>query len=202
MEKASLRLQIRSLREVVTAREKELWDKALCRRFFEQLEKRRGHCPCVYLYMDIRNEAGTMPIMSELWKRHVRTAVPRVEGRELQFYVIEGPDQLTSGHMGIREPVDGLKRAEERGALVVVPGVAFDHHGYRLGYGGGYYDRFFSREPEHPKWALAYDFQMVERVPYESWDERMDVILTPERVWDLSLPDLEKGPCRSSGNRL
>lgn len=195
-EKAGLRRQIRSLRQVVTAQEKERWDEALCRRFFRRFEKwreRELRVPgasgrpedgeWVYLYMDIRNEAGTMPILRELWRRHIRTAVPRVEGKELQFYKIESLDQLTSGHMGILEPMDGLKKAKEQQALVVVPGVAFDHLGHRLGYGGGFYDRFFSREPRHPRWALAYGFQMVERIPWESWDERMDVIVTPEEVW-------------------
>ncbi len=211
LEKALLRRRIRLLREQVLAREKEQWDAALCRRFFQLfqlLEREKGAQGlglsgpvqgegagggrlkgagglCVYLYLDIRNEAGTMPIIRALWERHIRTAVPRVEGNELQFYVIESIDQLAPGHMGIREPVDGLERAEDRQALVVVPGVAFDRHGSRLGYGGGFYARFFAREPEHRKLALAYGFQMMEAVPCEPWDQRMDVIVTPEQVWGI-----------------
>ena len=77
-----------------------------------------------------------------------------------------------------QEPVCGCEKAEEERALVIVPGAVFDLQGYRLGYGGGYYDRFMAREPGHETRGLAYDFQVVPRLPVEEYDLPVGKILT------------------------
>ena len=143
----------------------------------------------VYLYLDFGNEAGTREIFSELWKRGIRTAAPRVEEtkpgvKEMVFYLVREWGQLSPGYMGILEPdlSAGVLPADSPEALVAVPGVAFDRAGCRLGYGGGFYDRFFLKEPGHPKWGLAYGFQMAEKLPREPWDQKMDAVLTPEEI--------------------
>lgn len=193
-EKTLLRNRIKRLRKAVSPKEKQLWDRQLKEQFFGQLPsflEKAGKDPFkggpadsiwIYLYLDIRNEAGTLPIIEELWKRGIRTAVPRVEGREITFYEIAGLEDVSTGCMGILEPVSGSKQAQAVRSLVVVPGVAFDSFGGRMGYGGGFYDRFFQREPDHPKWGLAYDFQMVEAVPQEPWDRKMDLVITPDGI--------------------
>lgn len=185
--KEDLRKEIACLRERVSPEEKADWDQKLCREFFRQLDQNYSIFwkKMIYLYLDIRREAGTRLILQELWRRGIGTAVPKVCGRELEFYQIRGEgdssvEALKPGYMGILEPVKVVcSQVRQEEALVVVPGLAFDRKGYRLGYGGGFYDRFFAREPKHPKWALAYGFQIRNSLPKENWDQRMDKIITP-----------------------
>lgn len=186
-EKRLLRDRIKAFRKAVSSEEKRLWDEKLKERFFALLTEGTdwlapGGQPLIYLYLDIRNEAGTAPIIKELWSRGIRTAVPRVEGTEMKFYEVQDWKDVSRGCMGIQEPVSGLKPVLAEEGIVLVPGVAFDVSGGRLGYGGGFYDRFFQREPKHPRWGLAYDFQIVKSVPQEPWDRKMDAVITPNGV--------------------
>lgn len=189
MRKTELRNKIARLRLGISPGEKREWDEKLCREFLQQLEQSAPQPgQMIYLYLDVRNEAGTRQILVELWRRGIRTAVPKASQRELVFYEItpffgSSGEELRPGYMGIPEPVEeACSRAEEPEALVVVPGVAFDRQGFRLGYGGGFYDRFFAREPKHSRWALAYGFQVMDEIPAEEWDQRMDKIITPGGV--------------------
>ena len=77
--------------------------------------------------------------------------------------------------MGLMEP--------ETGCVCLVPGLAFDRAGYRLGYGGGYYDRYLEKHPENVKVALGYDFQMVESIETDRYDVPLDIIVTPEKIY-------------------
>ena len=81
------------------------------------------------------------------------------------------------GYCGIPEPVADEPVAEDKTALVLMPGMAFDRAGHRIGYGGGFYDKYLSREPEHPTLALCYDFQIVENLPTEEFDIPVDIVL-------------------------
>ncbi len=189
-QKASIRRQIKQLRKAISAAEKEEWDHALCGSFIQALETAMEDLPqlqdgFVYLYLDIGKEAGTRQIINQLWRRNIRTAVPKVVGRELNFYEISKWDHVTLGYMGIMEPDEtaGLPLAKQRDAIVAVPGIAFDRDGFRLGYGGGFYDRFFSREPEHPRWGLAYPFQLIGSVPHEEWDQKVNGLVTPKEAF-------------------
>lgn len=190
-EKDELRRRIKALRREVSPSEKALWDRRLKENFFRLFDRQpaRDLCGPVYLYLDFGNEAGTREIFSELWKKGIRTAAPRVEEtkpgvKEMAFYLVRDWGQLSPGYMGIPEPdlSAGVLPADSPEALVAVPGVAFDRAGCRLGYGGGFYDRFFLKEPGHLKWGLSYGFQMAERIPSEPWDQKMDAVLTPDEI--------------------
>lgn len=186
-EKKELRAEIIRKRNTLNEEVKAVWDETLYRKVWPVLEEewRKSAKPFwVFLYMDIRGEAGTGMILEELWRNKIRTALPRVEGKELRFYPVSGREDLHPGYMGILEPSGNAAPAEEDNALVLVPGVAFDRKGFRLGYGGGFYDRFFARCPGCRKWGLAYEFQIIEEVPHEAWDQRMDRIFTPAQGTD------------------
>ena len=79
--------------------------------------------------------------------------------------------------MGIPEPVADGPVGDDPTALVLMPGLAFTKKGDRMGYGGGYYDKFLAREPEHPTVALCYQFQMVEELPTQDHDIPVDLVL-------------------------
>lgn len=178
-EKTAIRKEMKKKRAALSPEKKEEWDKQLAELFFAELSK--ISVSWVYLYMDFRNEAGTKRIIERLWKSGRPTAFPRVKGRELKFYPVRCKEELRLGYRGISEPLGSYPVQQER-ALVVVPGVAFDYRGNRMGYGGGFYDRFFAREPNHLRWALAYEFQLFPHIPCENWDQKMERIFTPERV--------------------
>jgi len=79
--------------------------------------------------------------------------------------------------LGIPEPIADGPVGDDLEALVIVPGLVFDIRGYRIGYGGGYYDKFLSRERQHPTVALCYSFQLVDAIPTEEWDVPVDLVL-------------------------
>ena len=194
-DKSALRNRIKQLRAKILPEEKALWDRMLCSRFLE-LADRSGLLDGrpIYLYMDIRNEAGTWEIFRALKERNIPAAFPRTIGKSLVFSLAAGKEEMEKGAMGIWEPKAFLPPVKEETSLVVVPGVAFDTKGRRLGYGGGYYDRFFSFFPDHVKWGLAYDLQMEEELQTEPWDQQMDAVITPGRIFFRESGE-EKGGC-------
>jgi 5-formyltetrahydrofolate cyclo-ligase len=85
--------------------------------------------------------------------------------------------QVEKGYAGIPEPVADGPVATDTHALVLMPGLAFDPEGHRIGYGGGFYDKFLQREPEHPTLALCYEFQMLQHLETEAHDIPVDCVL-------------------------
>lgn len=184
--KSELRQEILKLRKELDPQLRFQMDQEI----FKILVSKRAFCQAqsVYCYADIGNEAGTGQILQYLWDRKIKVALPKVQGKEMKFYQVTQRGQLEKGCMGIMEPMDGLAEVSDPDGLVIVPGLAFDREGYRMGYGGGYYDRFFSREPDHVKIGIGYGFQLVERVPRDPWDVRLDDV-----VIGGQLPETLKG---------
>lgn len=178
-EKEELRQKVKRLRRQLTEKDRLFWDRKLAEQILFLGSWQPGDC--VYCYISVRNEAGTEALIQELWNRKIQVAVPRVQGKEMDFYYISKMEDLEPGAMGIPEPREGCRKAAEPGAPVIVPGVAFGQDFSRLGYGGGYYDRFFEREPDHRKIGICYEFQMETALPSEDFDVKMDVIATPDR---------------------
>ena len=138
----------------------------------------------VYLYASVRGEADAWGLLEYFLSAGIRAALPRVEGREMSFFYVERSEDLEPGAYGIPEPRAGCVRADEVKAVMLVPGVAFSPDGGRLGYGGGFYDRFLAREPEHFTVGLGYGFQILEHMKTEPFDISMDLVATPEQVYD------------------
>lgn len=133
---------------------------------------------CIYCYIDFNNEVMTMPLIRKAVKDGKRVAVPRISGDSMEFYYIRSHAELEKGSYGIMEPCASCPQAEETDAVLVMPGVAFDRENHRIGYGGGFYDRYLERENSHYKIALAYEFQIFEHIPYEEHDICPDVVLS------------------------
>jgi len=141
----------------------------------------------VLLYASFRSEVETSGIIRESLSMGKRAILPKVDKRrhKLLLYEIKNLDELVSGFMGIPEPF----QSEEREALledidlVIIPGAGYDYAGNRLGYGGGYYDKLLSGKNKNtPIIALAYEEQLVEAIPAEKHDVRVDMIVTDQRV--------------------
>ncbi|WP_370642604.1 5-formyltetrahydrofolate cyclo-ligase [Tepidanaerobacter sp. GT38] len=139
----------------------------------------------VMFYVDMRNEVMTKKAIIKALSEGKRVVVPRVKkGYGLLAIEIKSLDELKTGTFGVLEPPEREEVILEEIDLVVVPGVVFDKKGYRIGYGGGYYDRFLPKlRKDAKKIAVAFEMQMVDFIPAESHDIKMDAIITEKRLY-------------------
>ena len=134
----------------------------------------------IYFYLPYNQEVRTEPMILKALEHGKQVAVPKVYGDEMRFIYITDFSYIATGYAGIPEPIADEPVANDPTALVLMPGLAFDKDGHRIGYGGGFYDRFLSAEPEHPTVALCYDFQMLEHIDTEEFDIPVDLVLWAE----------------------
>lgn len=131
----------------------------------------------IYFYLPYNQEVRTTFMVEQALRDGKRVAVPKVYGDEMKFIYLEDLSGIEKGYCGIPEPIHDAPIADDPTALVLMPGIAFDPQGHRIGYGGGYYDKFLAAEPDHPTLALCYDFQMVDHLETEEFDVPVDVVL-------------------------
>jgi 5-formyltetrahydrofolate cyclo-ligase len=155
-------------------------------------EKLRGipefvNAHTIVFYASFRSEVNTFALMEELLMREKKIVLPKVnkDKHSLMLYQITDMNELTPGHMGIPEPPQNDERlvSINDADLVIVPGAGFDYAGNRLGYGAGYYDSLLSQRTKAiPVIALAYEEQIVDSIPAEKHDVKVDMIVTDKRV--------------------
>ena len=119
-----------------------------------------------------------MPILEQALRDGKRVALPKCYGSEMRFIYTDDLTKIGKSSCGVPEPLADKPIAHDETALVLMPGLAFDREGHRMGYGGGYYDRFLAAEPGHPTVALCFDFQIVEQIPTEEYDIPVDLVLS------------------------
>lgn len=138
------------------------------------------------IYRSFRTEVNTSHIIEMAWEDRKRVFCPRVEGKEMKFYEVSGWEDFQKGAYGIMEPVEMcpvFERQSER-ALVILPGAAFDKERHRIGYGGGFYDRFLAKNMEFSTVAVCFDEQIVEEIiSSEPFDIRPQKIVTESRYF-------------------
>ncbi len=151
-------------------------------------------------YVSYRSEADTRVLLTEALGAGKIVAVPKVDGKEMEFFRITSLEQLATGYQGILEPDGSCERldaellsgalgeadAVDRKILLFVPGCAFDVTGGRMGYGGGFYDRFTECYPGLLRVALAYDAQIVTEVPKEAHDKPVNIIVTETKTIQIN----------------
>lgn len=175
MDKKALRQAIRQKKRAMSPETIADKSRLLRERFFQTEEYRNAKT--LYMYLPYNQEVQTVPILEKAIADGKAVAVPKVYGDTMRFIYITTMDQVAPGCMGIPEPVADEPVANDPTALVLTPGVAFDQMGHRIGYGGGYYDKFLAKEPHHPTVALCYDFQVVDNLPTETFDIPVDHLL-------------------------
>lgn len=180
--KKEIRAYIRRIRRELNPLEEEIANEAIASRLCGLAEITGAEC--IYCYVDYNHEAATRGLIQGWLAGKKRVAVPRVEGNEMTFHYINSLDtDIVCDSRGLPGPREGLMKACEEDALVVMPGVAFDRSNHRVGYGGGYYDRFLSQERGHDTVALAFDFQVLLEVPHEPFDIRPRLLVTPSGIF-------------------
>ena len=175
MNKQELRAAIKAQKRAMTPERIESASKCLKEQFLATDAYRNAKT--IYGYLPYNQEVRTLPILEQALRDGKRVAVPKVYGDTMHFLYLTDLSAIAPGAYGIPEPIADEPIARDPQALVLMPGLAFDKAGNRMGYGGGFYDKFLASEPEHPTVALCYSFQMVEHIPSESYDIPVDLVL-------------------------
>lgn len=149
----------------------------------ERLVSRREYedASVVLAYISFSSEVNTHFLIEKAWRDGKRVAVPKCVGdRELCFEYIESFDDVAPGRYGIMEPVTdrSVDYSKEENCLLLLPGVAYTKEGDRLGYGGGYYDRYLAKHEDIRSVMLAYSLQQADSLPVDETDIPADMIVT------------------------
>ena len=146
--------------------------------------KKFSVCNSVVFFLSYGNEVRTDEMIMRSLKEHKQIYVPRLTKRERRLELCEITDmsqQFELGSYGIHEPSQENSKTVSSTIIdaVITPGLAFDRSGGRIGFGGGYFDRLFKQLPDETlRLGLAYEFQVMECVPQDFWDERVQTIFT------------------------
>lgn len=175
MDKVSIRRQIREKKRAMTQEEILLRSEKLGQLLAQSPIYQSAKT--IYGYLPYNQEVRTVPMLERALRDGKKVAVPKVYGDTMRFIYLEDMSCVETGYAGIPEPVADEPVAEDQTALVLMPGLAFTKDGDRMGYGGGFYDRFLAEEPNHPTVALCYEFQILESLPTEEYDIPVDCVL-------------------------
>ena len=175
MNKKELRDSIRQQKRAMSAEQIERLSSELAHKFFETTQYKNAHT--IYGYLPYNQEVRTVPILEQALRDGKMVAVPKVVGDQMIFVFMDDLTKVEKGYAGIPEPIENGPVAADTEALVLMPGLAFDPMGHRIGYGGGFYDRFLENEPNHPTVALCYSFQVFSQLETEEHDIPVDIVL-------------------------
>lgn len=140
------------------------------------------------LYADYKNEVMTRDIFDMAIIKKKKVYFPKCVGNGLNFYQVVSIGELSKGAFNILEPSNKAKQykyEDKTGCLAIIPGVAFDVEGNRLGFGKGFYDRFLKEKPFITKVGICYNEQLEEKLPSNEYDIKMDKIVTENIVYSF-----------------
>ena len=175
MDKKELRSRIRAQKRAMSEAEIAQKSERLGQLFAASSLYRQAKT--IYGYLPYNQEVRTVPMLERALRDGKRVAVPKVVGEEMIFIYLDDLNAVEKGYAGIPEPIANGPVEDDPHALVLMPGLAFDPQGHRIGYGGGFYDRFLAAQPEHPTLALCYDFQLLPHLETDSFDIPVDCVL-------------------------
>jgi 5-formyltetrahydrofolate cyclo-ligase len=137
----------------------------------------------VAAFASMRCEVDTRPVVEHAWNAGKQVALPRVEGEDLALVLVDAATELVEGAFSVPEPsADALPIALNEVDFVLVPALAVDPLGHRIGYGGGYYDRLLPRLENAVSCCVAYDFQLISEAPALPTDAPVQIVVTDQRV--------------------
>ena len=136
----------------------------------------------ICLYMSINNEVDLTYLMEQSFKEGKKVWLPRVIDKQMQFYRYDKDTKFKEGAYGIKEPDSDEVLVPDEKTLIIMPGAVFSEDKKRIGYGGGYYDKYLSKHPECQTVAVCYELQIFPDIPSEDYDIKPQVIVTEERI--------------------
>ncbi|MDO5788731.1 MAG: 5-formyltetrahydrofolate cyclo-ligase [Fusobacterium sp.] len=177
MDKKALRKSIKQIRNSLPESERKSQSILICKKLLELDEYKKANK--ILSFMNFGSEIEIENFNQEVLKNGKKLYLPRVE-KDGTLSVIEHGTGFSIGVFGIREPIGEIYMGELD--LIVTPGLAFDRDGNRLGYGKGYYDKLFIQHTNSVKIAPIFDIQLVEKVPNEEHDMKVDILITKNEV--------------------
>ena len=199
-ERQMLRNKILGARDLLSASERHEKSSSAIQNFWSLPEMK--HWSTLFIYVNFRSELETLELIDRCLSQGIRVAVPLVEASTVSMIplLIKDPEKnLVPGYYDIPEPDPQkcLRVAAREIDAAVIPGSVFDIHGGRLGYGGGYYDRFLVNDaPQAKRIGLAFEMQVVEDVPVQPHDQPLDILITEKRI--VNIDDFVKSRPTSS----
>lgn len=189
LEKEKIRSEILRKRDSIQPEERELKDTFITEKVLSLPDFERAKV--IFYFASFRSEVSTLPQIKEALRRGKRIVLPKVDNKNriLRLYEIHNLEEIKPGFMGIPEPDVPADRERDINEvdLVIMPGVAFDPYGNRLGYGAGYYDKLLSGlKREIPLIAIAFEEQIVDSLPSEDHDVKVHKIITEKRMINVA----------------
>ncbi len=214
--KSSIRKKILNIREVLELKEIRARSQKIFRNFKKNIYPYLPPFHTIALYSPIRGEVDTRMFFSFLKSQKKICAYPKVKGEFLLFYRIQYHKDLHPGKFGILEPKNSSRYTSRQRScpqvlpeVIFVPGIAFDHAGYRIGYGKGFYDRtqmvagaftartFIGSKRDRKEWksdkifrgclyiGLAYEFQILKTLPHYRQDQKLHLVVSEKTILKL-----------------
>ena len=179
MEKKQLREQTRERLHSLSYDEYKVRSLAIAKQLMQEPSIIEGKT--IAVTMSNKPEVDTIAIIEELWRHGKRVVVPKCTPatRAMAFYEIDGFFQTERAYMDILEPIEDMTERVEKEDIdvIIVPGIVFDKKGYRIGYGGGYYDRYIPGFTGQLL-SLAFEQQLINDVPREQHDVPVHILIT------------------------
>lgn len=189
LQKKQLRQQLSAIRNSLSEQLRLQQSEEACKHAAELIHMNRIRS--VLVYVPFRSEVDTWPLIHWCWQHQLKVLVPRcdVATRAMILYPLYNKDQLRSGAYGIMEPDDQqLQPSDDIPEAVLVPGLAFNNKGQRLGYGGGYYDRLYERLKHQTVWiGMAHEQQFVDDIPVDSYDIVLNFVVSNKGIGTFSI---------------
>ncbi len=182
MTKSEIRKMIKEQKKQLSTKEINEFSSQIAKRLMDTDMYKKASV--IYPYVAYNQEVITNEIILDALKSGKRVAVPKTYTDYMEFLYITDLNQLEPGAFNIPEPIT-TEIANEPEVLIIMPGIAFDPEFNRIGYGGGFYDKYLANHPDtnFTKVAVTYDFQIVDHLETEPHDEKIDAIITPTRIF-------------------
>lgn len=158
---------------------KEKYDQWLCEKLWAHILRHNSRF--VHCYLPMGAEVNIFPLIERMLASGITVITPKtLPKRQLQHLILNALDDLEKGVFGTTHPANSREFTGTYD-LIIVPGLAFDSQGFRLGYGGGYYDNFLVQHPSAHKVGICYPFQKMETIPLEPHDVQLEEVLCQEK---------------------
>lgn len=178
--KGSIRRHVLEIRNQMSPLERSEKSRIILSRLRELDQYKQANM--IFAYVSFGSEVMTQDMITCSLADKKRVAVPKIKGTGMEFYEIQSLDDLQKGYFGIMEPwVD--TPVSDPAALIIMPGVAFDPKRSRIGYGKGFYDTYLKTHSMNQTVAIAFQCQIVDRIPPEPHDKKPNHILTESKIY-------------------
>ena len=200
MNKRDIRKSVLTLRDSISADDKARYDGEIRKIVIGMEEYRKADV--ILAYVSYKSEVDTTLLIEQAFKDGKTVFTPKVADCEMEFWKITSLNDLQEGYKGIREPIQSISFfdwVKACNVMMWMPGAVFDRERHRIGYGGGFYDRYLNRLAGNTEnvaetrnlmgqvcfitAALAYSCQVLEQIPYEEHDRKPDLIITEQGIY-------------------